>query len=213
MRAVAFTILVMGFLPLVASSEEAPSRASDGLWQLDWPDGRVGYLCVDKDFQPWRSVGDENRLWACLVEDVSWRERSGNPMRHVKKKTERHWRENNAYRVELMCDVSYFNGARDGAEPTSGITVINRTWSGDLKRKLKFEERGVVRSPERADGTDAIPEGMLTGSHTMTWLATCPKSLPVGSKCRVPTPEFPESSEWPTCNPALTGESNPLGRR
>lgn len=213
MRTIAFVILAMGSLPVFASSEEATSRASDGLWRLDWPDGRVGYLCVDADFQPWRSVGDENRIWACSVEDVSWRERSGNAMRHVKKKTERHWRENNAYRLELTCDVSHFNGARDGAEPTSGMTVINRTWSGDLKTKLRFEERGVVRSPERSDGAVAVPEGMLTGSHTMTWLATCPRSLPAGSKCRVPTPEYPESSEWPACNPSLTGESNPSGRR
>jgi hypothetical protein len=213
MKLFAIIILMTSLLPVVAVCKESSSLASDGLWRLDWPDGRVGYLCVDHDFQPWRTIGDENRLWACLVEDVSWRERSGNPMRHVKKKTERHWRENSAYRVELICDVSYFNGARDGAEPTSGITVINRTWSGDLKKKLKFEERGVVRSSERSDGKDAVPEGMLTGSHTMTWRAACLKSLPVGSKCRVPTPEFPESSEWPACNPALTGESSPLGRR
>lgn len=200
---------VFGLLiPVDVFCEESKNITASGLWRLDWQDGRIGYLCVDAVHQPWREIGDEDRLSNCWVEDSAWQERNGVRFRVVSEKTERHWRDGGDYRVELFCVNRKFSSTH-GEEPWSvSRSVINRTWRGDYRRRLDFSERGKGDSSTGSIGEGELPAVFLTGSHSMTRVADCPVSLPAGRKCRIPTSDSPGTSEWPACDPALTGKSN-----
>jgi hypothetical protein len=200
----AFVFLVFGFLvPADVFSEESKNLAASGLWRLDWQDGRVGYLCVDEAHQPWREIGDEDRLYNCWVDDSAWQERNGNRLRVVSEKTERHWREGDVYHVELSCINRKFSAAQ-GEKPWSvASTIVTRTWRGDYRSRLFFSERGRGVSSTGSTGEVDLPAVVLTGTHSMTRVADCPVSMSAGHKCRIPTPDSTETSEWPACEPTL----------
>lgn len=203
----AIVILSM-LIPIAAHGQESKTNtAASGLWRLDWQDGRSGYLCVDEAHQPWRLVGDEDRLYNCWVDDSSWQESNGDRLRVTSEKTERQWREAGVHRMELSCVNKKFSSAH-GDNPWSVATsVINRTWSGDYRSRLDFSEEGRADSTTGSIRNAVLPPEMLTGAHSMTRIADCPASVPAGYKCRIPTPESPATSEWPACYPTLTGQS------
>jgi hypothetical protein len=210
MKRISFAILVLTLsVPVDVRSEEPKSLAASGLWRLDWQDGRLGYLCVDEAHQPWRVIGDVDRLYDCWVEDSAFQERNGNRLRVMSEKTERHWREAGEYRVELSCVNRKFSSAQ-GEKPWSVATsVIKRAWKGDYQSRLDFVERGRSGSSTGSTGEVDLPEVALTGSHSMRRVSECPASMAAGRKCRIPTADSPASSEWPACDPELTGKTNP----
>lgn len=206
----AYLFLVFGFLvPADVLSEESKNLAASGLWRLHWQDGRAGYLCVDEAHQPWREIGDEDRLYNCWVDDSAWQERNGNRLRVLSEKTERHWRESDVYHVELSCTNRKFSAAQ-GEKPWSvASTIVTRTWRGDYRSRLFFSEQGRGGSSTGSTGEVDLPAVFLTGSHSMTRVADCPVSMPAGQKCRIPSAESPATAEWPACDSALRDKPSP----
>lgn len=160
-------------------------------------------MCVDVRYQPWRLKDPSGiDLLDCLVRDVEWREPSGNRLRMRTSKLERQLQEGKTYRLETTCMSEAFNYGRSQSPIVFSKTKAKAEWTGDLRRALEFTELAT-----RTSGGGQVEEGRV--SYRLNWLGECPAVLPAGNKCRVPTPDSPATSEWPACDPAVTGKSSP----
>lgn len=190
-------------MPVLVVAEDLPYQAATGLWQVNWNEGSTGYMCIDARFQPWRlkeSSGID--LFDCLVRDVEWREPSGNRLRMRTSKSERHFQEGKTYRLETTCVTESFNYGRSQSPIFNSKTEAQAVWAGDLRRALAFSE-------STTKTTDGVRTDQAVVSYQLKWLGQCPAVLPAGNKCRVTASDVHSTSEWPACDPALTGKSDP----
>lgn len=196
-------IAIVCAVPVLGTSEDLPYQAATGLWQVAWNDDSTGYMCVDVRHQPWRlkeTAGID--LFDCLARDVEWREPSGNRLRITTSRSERHLQEGQIYRLETTCVTERFDYRRSQSPFSMSRTEAQARWTGDFRTALEFTESAVRTSDGVIDAKESV-------SYRLKWLGECPAVLPAGNKCRASKTDAVATSEWPACDPELTGKTNP----
>jgi hypothetical protein len=183
-----------------ASGNGSYKQMSDGLWRLEWPNGRLGYMCVNEDFQPWQIIPYDG-FSSCFVEDATWKERGGNQLRQVRSKTERQWREGDTYSVQTDCLLLTFSASQGPAPWSTSLTQTLRSWRGDFEKQVTY--RDSVRFFSKDVEVDNGGFDLAPGEHQMNRVGACPVSLPAGRRCTIPSVWKDVEVEWPACGADL----------
>jgi hypothetical protein len=198
-------VMLVALVPVRSVADGGSDRVAAGLWRLEWPNDRSGYMCVDADSQPWHVIPYDGVL-SCVVEDASWTEKkNGNRARIVRSVLEQHDMEGDIYRVKRDCRTEFYNSSQ-GAQPFSTVLLrVLRSWRGDFRNRLTFTDSAKAYK-DGVESVGAVVQSFTTGDHQMSRVGACPASLPPGRRCVLPGAPPGMGLEWPTCSAELRAE-------